>query len=135
MKIRKARKTDAKACMRLFKLDKEKYWRIQDFENAAAHKDSIFLVAEEDKKVIGYVLGYIVPTRRIEAMLHETRTSRKERGKKIGTKLVDAFCKEAFKRGVKGVEALIAPKHIKFYVNACKFKKTGKWMEVTKTKK
>ncbi|MBD3259449.1 GNAT family N-acetyltransferase [Candidatus Woesearchaeota archaeon] len=135
MKIRKASKSDAKACLQVFKLDKEKYWKLKDFEDAAAHKDSIFLVAEEDNKVVGYVIGYIVPTRKIEAALHETRVDKRERGKHIGAKLVDAFCREAFRRGVKSVFALIEPELAGFYCTKCKFRKTGKWIEVTKIEK
>ncbi|MBW3017531.1 GNAT family N-acetyltransferase [Candidatus Woesearchaeota archaeon] len=135
MKIRKAQKSDATACLQVFKLDKEKYWKLKDFEQAASDRYVIFLVAEEKKKILGYVIGYIVPTRKIEAALHETRVDRRERGKDIGTKLVDAFCKEAFRRGTKSVFAMIEPELIKFYGTTCGFKKVHQYLEFDKKKK
>jgi len=135
MIIRKGKKKDSKECIKLSKLDKESYWKSIDFEKSATDKDVVFLVAENDKKIIGYILGFIVPTKRTEALIHETRVDKRERGKQIGTKLVDAFCKEIFKRKVKDIYAEIEPDHLKFYRDACKFKVSGKWIEVAKRKK
>ena len=134
MHIRKAAKDDSEGCMRLFELDNEKYWEISDFRNSAEHADVIFLVAEDDSRIVGYVLGFVMPTRRKEAMLVETRVHKKERGRGIGIKLVDAFCREAFARGAKEVEAEIEPQHLKFYRDACGFKEVHKWIEVDRKK-
>ena len=134
MLIRKAAKEDSEECMRLFELNNEKYWEISDFSSSAEHADVIFLVAEEGGRIVGYILGFVIPTRRNEAMIHETRVHRKERGKGIGTKLVDAFCNEAFARGAKEVDAEVAPKHLKFYRDACNFKELHKWIEVGRKK-
>jgi hypothetical protein len=49
MLVRKG-KEDAQECMKLFKLDNEKYWETVDFQDAAQHDDVIFLVAEEAGK-------------------------------------------------------------------------------------
>jgi len=103
-------------------------------ESSAEHDDVIFLVAEEDSRIIGYILGFVMPTRRKEAMLVETRVHKEERGRGIGTKLVDAFCKEAFARGAKEVEAEVEPELLKFYRDACGFKEVHKWIEVGRKK-
>jgi len=134
MLIRRGKKEDSEECMGLYKLDNEKYWEISDFRSSAEHADVIFLVAEEDNRIVGYILGFIMPTRRKEAMLVETRVHRKERGRGIGTKLVDAFCREAFARGAKEVEAEVEPQHLKFYRDACGFKEVHKWIEVSRKK-
>jgi ribosomal protein S18 acetylase RimI-like enzyme len=132
MKIRKAKKNDIKECLALQKLEGDNYWKSRDFENCVRDKDVIFLVAEEDKKILGYVIGYISPTRKIEAALHSTMVHKRERGKKIGTKLVDAFCKEVFKKGVEEITAEIDKEHLPFYVKSCRFKKQRSWIEVKK---
>jgi len=130
MFIRKGTKEDSEKCMRLFELDNEKYWEISDFRSSAEHADVIFLVAEEDGRIVGYILGFVTPTRRKEAMLVETRVHKEERGRGIGTMLVDAFCREAFVRGAKEVEAEVEPELLKFYRDACGFKEVHKWIEV-----
>ena len=134
MLTRRGTREDSEACMKLFELDNEKYWEISDFRSSAEHADVIFLVAEEDNRIRGYILGFILPTRRKEAMLIETRVHKEERGRGIGTLLVDAFCREAFARGAKGVEAEIEPQHLKFYRDACGFKEGHKWIEVERKK-
>jgi ribosomal protein S18 acetylase RimI-like enzyme len=134
MKIRKARKRDLKGCLRLQALDKEKYWKLADFQKSIKNKDVIFLVAEEDNSILGYVLGFIVPTKRTEALVHETRVDKTQRGRKIGTKLVNELCKNMFKKGVKEIYAEIESELEKFYVKSCKFRKSAKWIEVKKLK-
>ena len=124
MKIRKATPKDVKGCLALQKLDKEKYWKPSDFKKAISDKDVVFLVLEENKIILGYSIGFIVPTKRTDALVHETRVDKRERGKKIGTKLVDELCKNLFKNGVKDIYAQIKREHIKFYINSCKFKKS-----------
>jgi len=134
MLIRKAKVDDAKHCFELFTSDKEQYWEVEDFEKSATNDDVIFFVAERDSKIIGYIIGFIVPTKRAEATIHETRVHESERQKGIGTKLVDAFCEEAFKMGAKIVLIEIAPEDLKFYGDACGFKEVNKWIEVAKKK-
>jgi ribosomal protein S18 acetylase RimI-like enzyme len=134
MLIRKGTKEDSEECIRLFELDNKKYWEISDFRSSAEHADVIFLVAKEDNRIVGYILGFITPTRRKEAMIHETRVHRKERGRGIGTNLVDAFCREAFARGPKIVFAEVEPQLLEFYRDACGFKEVHKWIEVARKK-
>jgi len=134
MLIRKGTKEDSEECMRLFELNNEKYWEISDFRSSAEHGDVIFLIAEEDSNIVGYILGFITPTRRKEAMIHETRMHKKERGRGIGTNLVDAFCREAFARGSKIVLAEVEPQHLEFYRDACSFMEMHKWIEVGRKK-
>jgi ribosomal protein S18 acetylase RimI-like enzyme len=134
MLVRKAKTDDAKQCLEIFKSDDGKYWEDSDFRNSVQHDDVIFLVAEENGVIIGYVLGFILPTKRSEALIHETRVHREERRNGIGTMLVDAFCEEAFSKGAKVVLAEIAPAHLKFYGESCGFKKTNEWIEVARRK-
>jgi N-acetylglutamate synthase-like GNAT family acetyltransferase len=134
MKIRKAAFKDANKCLKLQKLDKENYWKKRDFTSALKDKNVIFLVAEQDKKIIGYIIGYTAPTKKTDVMLHETRVSKKERGKGIGTKLVKEFCRHAFKKNGKDVYAMIEPEHCKFYIKSCGFRLSHKWLEIKKSK-
>lgn len=135
MKTRRAKISDIKECMKIQALDKKNYWKKIDFEKMIRDNLVIFLVAEEDKKIMGYINGYICPTKRTEAMIHETRTNKNFRHKKIGTKLVNEFCKIVFKQGVKNTYVMIEPKLINFYIKSCKFKKSTKWIEAKKSKK
>jgi len=134
MIVRKGKLQDAENCFSIFKTDKEAYWEIADFEKSAGDNDVIFLVAEESKRIVGYVLGFIVPTKRTEALIHETRVESRKRKQGIGTKLVNAFCEEAFKRGVEVIYAEIEPELLNFYVDACKFEESHRWIEVARKK-
>ena len=132
MIIRKAKPKDTKGCMNLLKQEKQSHFNSSDFEKSAKDRYTLFLVAEENSKIIGYILGFIVPTRRTEAMIHETRVDKKARHKKIGTMLVDNLCREMHKKGAKNIYALIKQKHKKFYISSCRFKKSNVWIEVKK---
>jgi ribosomal protein S18 acetylase RimI-like enzyme len=130
--IRKGKLEDAENCFSIFKKDRETYWEATDFEKSARDDDVFFLVAEENNRVVGYILGFIVPTKRIEATIHETRVEKMKRKQGIGTRLVNAFCEEAFKKGVEVIYAEIEPELLNFYVDACKFEESHEWIEVTK---
>ncbi len=134
IKIRKANLKDVDKCLGLEKLDKGNYWKKQDFTLALKDKNTIFLVAEKDKKIIGYTIGFTCPSKKTDVMLHETRVSRNERGSGIGSFLVKEFCRYSFKKGGKDIYALIEPELSKFYVDSCGFKFSTKWMEVKKSK-
>lgn len=133
MKIRKAVPGDAGACERMRRKE-EKRWSAIDFASSARDRKCIFLVAEENQNIIGYCIGFIVPTQKKEAMLHETRIVKTERGSGVGTSLVDAFCREAFRRKVKAIYAEIEPKLVKFYCKSCGFRKNARWTEVCRRK-
>ena len=134
MIIRNATKKDIADCLKITKFEKDKYWNKKDFSRSINHRDVIFLVAEEKDKVIGYILGFIAPTKKDDGMISETRVNVKYRKKGLGTKLVNAICNEMFKKGVKEVYAEIDPPLLKFYRDSCKFKETHKWIEVSKKK-
>jgi N-acetylglutamate synthase-like GNAT family acetyltransferase len=132
MIFRNAVKKDIGFCLQISKQDNEQYWIESDFSSSITNENSIFIVVEEKKEIIGYILGFIVPTKEDEAMIHESRIVKVQRGKKVGTKLVNEFCQEAFKRGVKIVYAMIESELEKFYINSCRFEKTGHWIEASK---
>lgn len=134
MKIRKAKQSDALGSYNVIKSDNEKHITKKDFELSAKNKDVVYLVAEDKKKIIGYILAFIVPTKRTDALIHEVRILKTERGKNIGKKLVDACCKELFKKGAKDIYADIEPDLEKFYCKMCKFKKYNNWVGVVKKK-
>lgn len=134
VKIRKAKLSDAKQCIDIVRLDGDKHWTEGGFKASSKDTYAIFVVAEENKKILGYTIGFVVPTESTEALLHETRVLKNQRGKNIGTRLVDDFCREAFRRNVKTICVLIDDKHAKFYCGACGFKKDKKWLEVIKKK-
>lgn len=132
MILRKAQKRDVDGCFKLAKQEEEGYWEKNDFYNSLKNKDVGFYVAEENGKIVGFCKGFITPTRRKEALMHETRVDKKYRGKRIGTKLVNAVCDSFFNRGIKIIYALITPKLRPFYIKSCKFKETAKWIEISK---
>ena len=115
MKIRKANLKDVKICLTM-RAKEEKRQSSIDFVSSVRDKHCIFLVAEKDRRLAGYVIGFTVPTQSKEAMLHETRVIKKERGTGVGKRLVGAFCKEAFRRKVKTIYAEIEPELVKFYL-------------------
>ncbi len=134
MNIRKANKEDVNDCIDINRRDDEQYWQPVDLENSVEDEHAIFLVAEEERNIIGYIIGFIVPTKRTEVMIHVTRVDIPERKKGAGKKLVDAFCEEAFRRGAKVVVAEIVPELLGFYRDVCGFVERGKWVEVGRRK-
>src|SRR3989338_11373103 len=133
MKVRKAALSDAKECLKM-RAREEKIWSAIDFVSSVRNKHCIFLVAEKKERIVGYCIGFIVPTQKKEAMLHETRVDKPERGKGAGKKLVSAFCKEAFRRKVRDIYSEIEPKHVDFYCKKCGFKKNARCIEIKKSK-
>jgi N-acetylglutamate synthase-like GNAT family acetyltransferase len=131
VKIRKGTAKDAKICAKIRAAEEDGFSAI-DFAGSVKDKHCIFLVAEKNRKVIGYCIGYVCPDQRKEAMLHETRIIKDERKAGTGTALVKAFCKEAFGRRVKHIYAFVEKKHVKFYGNSG-FRKSNKWIELKKT--
>lgn len=131
MIFRDASKDDVKRCLELARQEDEKYWTESDFIGCIENTDSIFLVVEVDGVIAGYTIGYIVPTKFDEAMVHETRIDPEFRGQKLGTKIVDEFCKKAFEKCAKTVYAMIEEKIKPFYIESCGFKETGHWVEAS----
>lgn len=131
MQIRQAKLDDAEKCFRIFLKDNEEYWTQEDFRSSAADESVIFLVAEEQDNILGYILGFFVPTRKSEVGLHETRVDRDKRGAGIGSALVKAFVRFAFEKGVEVVSADVEEGLLPFYRDACGFKHAGEWIEVS----
>jgi ribosomal protein S18 acetylase RimI-like enzyme len=129
MNIRPATKNDTDACLAL---DDDQYWAKEDFQKAIKNANAIFLVAEQGATIIGYIIGFIVPTKTDEAMLHETRVAKIHRKKRIGTRLVNNFCKHAFQQGTKSIYAEIKPELLPFYKDSCGFEESDTWTEVVK---
>jgi ribosomal protein S18 acetylase RimI-like enzyme len=134
MKIRRAVVSDIKQCVKLSRQEGQRYWQAEDFNHCLKSKDVELFVAEEESEILGYSSGFIVPTKRTEALLHETRVHTDHRRKDIGTKLVKAVSDALFKKGVKIIYAMIESKRLSFYRDSCKFKESGKWIEVSKKK-
>ena len=133
MNIRNAEVRDIEPCLKLAQQEGETYWTVDDLSESIISDKAIFLVAADDDKTLGFVTGFIVPTKANEAMLHETRTDLASRGNKIGTRLVEAFCDEAFRLGATIIYALIENELKPFYLDACQFQETGYWIEASKT--
>lgn len=126
MEIRKAVPADTEHVYSIIKSQKSDSFSIQDLKNSTTHEDAIFFVAE-GKDIKGYVIGFVCPTKKSDAMLAETRVKESERSKGIGKQLVDKFCKEAFSRGVESVFAEVREEDVKFYEKA-DFKESNRWI-------
>lgn len=134
MKIRKATKKNIEKCLFVQELDRDKEWNKNDLNNILKNKKNIFLVAESDNKILGYVIGYTDPCMQKDAIVHEVRVDIRKRRQGIGTRLIEALSLEFFKRDITNVSALIQPQHLDFYVNSCKFKRKLNWIAVSKEK-
>ena len=124
-----AKLKDISGCLSLLNETNEKHFNRKKFGLAIKNKNSIFLVTKEKGKVVGYVIGFVTPSDYTQAILQETRVSVKHRKKGIGTKLVVEFLKEAKKRKVTTIGAVVDEKDrigIAFY-NCLNFKKQGNW--------
>ena len=132
LRIRKANVRDVKGCLGLQKSHGEIFWKRDNFVRAVEDRDVIFLVAEENGKILGCILGFINLVKRDEAYLQETRVHKKEERRGIGKALVGAFCKFAKRKGVKEIYSEIEKEHIPFYIKSCKFKDRGKHILILK---
>ena len=99
--IRTARKTDLNECAKLSKLselqiDERKY---PDKKYLSEFLGSLFVVAEDNKKVIGYALGEKEKHKVVS--LNILVVDKKFRGKGIGKLLLNEFIKRAKTLGLK----------------------------------
>lgn len=133
MDIRKALRADAEKAHKLLENEKNISWTVENFIDAASHKDSIFYVAANDGRIIGYVIGFVCPGKKEDCMLAETRVKESERKKGIGNKLVEAFCKDAFTRGTKAIYTGVAEKDVQFYSKTGFKKSKSQWVEMIRT--
>ena len=109
MKIRKATEKDLKHCEELsriteLQLDTRKY---PDKKYFREFLGALFLVAEENRKIVGYVLGE--KEKAGLSSLNLMTVDKKQRGKGIGKVLLEKFCENSRKLGLKEVY-LFAPK-------------------------
>ena len=103
MKIRKANVNDCVACSRMSKVKElanaEGWTPSTHYLKAFIKNNQIFLVAQEEKKVIGYAVGESITGKGV--LLHYIVIKSEYRGKNIGSALLQDFEREAAKRGNK----------------------------------
>jgi len=124
--IRKAEFRDIPFCLEVEASHEDSTFSEHDFRNSITDSNVIFLVAEQNQKVMGFILGFIVPTRRREATIHSTMVHKQHCQKGIGSALVRNFAKLAFEQGVELIFAEVEDGPDKFY-EKCDFKKTMIW--------
>lgn len=124
--IRKAMPEDIPSCLEVEASRGDDTFSEDDFRNSIKEPNAIFLVAERSLQVVGFILGYIVPTRRREAAIHSTMVNRRHEKMGIGSSLVLEFSKLAFGQGVELVYAEVEEGPDKFY-EKCGFRKAAVW--------
>jgi len=124
--IRKAVPEDIPSCLGIEASQGDNTFSGDDFRNSITEPNAIFLVAEQSRQVVGFILGYIVPTRRREAAIHSTMVDKQHEKKGIGSSLVLDFARLAFGQGVELVYAEVETGPDKFY-EKCGFKKSAVW--------
>jgi ribosomal protein S18 acetylase RimI-like enzyme len=124
--IRKAELGDVPFCLEVQASQEDSTFSEHDFRSSIADKNVIFLVAEQSQRVVGFILGFIIPTKRIEATIHSTMVHRQHVQKGIGSLLVRSFAEAAFEQGVELIEAEVEEGPDKFY-EKCGFKKVMVW--------
>ena len=132
--IRDAKTSDIEFCLSFQGQTNENYWSFSDFTRMLENELTVFQVAEENNKIVGYCVGFIVPTKQDEGALHETRVDVNYRQQGIGSQLVHHFCNMMFEQGVKTIYASITKEHQSFYVDNCGFSvSSDQWIEIQKT--
>lgn len=126
MIIRKAEFEDVPFCLDVEASQGDSTFSEHDFRNSIADPNAIFLVAEQNQQVIGFILGFIVPTRRREATIHSTMVHKQHTQKGIGSSLVRNFAELAFEQGVELIYAEVEEGPDEFY-EKCGFKKVTVW--------
>jgi N-acetylglutamate synthase-like GNAT family acetyltransferase len=126
MIIRKAKFEDVPFCLEVQASQEDSTFLEHDFRNSIVDSHAIFLVAEQNQQVIGFILGFIVPTRMREATIHSTMVDKRHTRKGVGSLLVQNFAKDAFEQGAELIEAEVEEGPDKFY-EKCGFKKVMVW--------
>jgi ribosomal protein S18 acetylase RimI-like enzyme len=124
--VRPGESGDIAACLEIETADGNVFFLDGDFRRALVDRDAIFLVAEVRDSVIGFVFGFVLPTKPSEAMIHATVVHPRQRHRGVGTALVNAFALEAFNRRVRVVFAEVETGPDRFY-EACGFRKEAVW--------
>lgn len=116
--IRNAEEKDINQCAEMSNIEEFRLpdGAAPDEECLKGSLNQIFLVAEENGIILGYIIGYKRTPE--EAYLDLLTTNKQHRGKGVGTKLIQEFRKELKTQGVKSY-FLFAPtnniKTIEFY--------------------
>ncbi len=124
--IRAATAKDVEACLGAQAARGDAYFTADDHRRSLADLGAIFLRVEIDSRVVGYVVGFVVPTKATEAMVHSTPVHRAWRKRGIGRALVRGFVEEAGRRGVEVVFAEVEEGPDRFY-GRCRFKQEMVW--------
>jgi len=124
--IRKGEFRDIPFCLEVEASQGDSTFSEHDFRNSIIDPNVIFLVAEQKQRVVGFILGFIVPTRRREATIHSTMTYRHHIRKGIGSSLVRNFAELAFEQDVELIFAEVEEGPDKFY-EKCGFRKVMVW--------
>jgi N-acetylglutamate synthase-like GNAT family acetyltransferase len=132
--VRGARQGDVSACLQASASRKDSFFTERDFTNALDDGDAIYLVAEENGKVVEFILGYVNPTKNEEAMIQSTMVHADYGCKGIGSLLVRALADSAFGRGVMRVFAEAEDGPDKFY-EKCRFRRVYEWHSMQLSKK
>lgn len=114
MKIRRAKKSDAKAIKELFKVEYAKAPYHEDWQEHMLKKKmreyfegSVIFVAEEDGKVVGFIMGETYLWDKGEnGFLDEIVVSSKYQGKGIGKALIQTLENYFRKKGVDKIELM-----------------------------
>lgn len=124
--VRTAGDSDISACLDVETKDGNVFFLDGDFRRALADRNTIFLVAERASRTIGFVIGYVVPSKQTEAIIHATVVLPAQRHLGVGTALVNAFALEAFNRRVRVIFAEVETGPDRFY-ERCGFRKEAVW--------
>jgi ribosomal protein S18 acetylase RimI-like enzyme len=125
-KLRPASDSDIAACLEVEMTEGNLFFLDGDFRRALSDRNTIFLVAELASGVVGFALGFVLPTKPSEAMIHATMVRKTDRHRGIGTALVNAFALEAFNRRAKVIFAEVETGPDRFY-ERCGFQKEAVW--------
>jgi N-acetylglutamate synthase-like GNAT family acetyltransferase len=110
MKIRPANKKDLKAVEKLYKIPEFKLptgeYMKKEYLVPYLNKKQ-FLVAEEDKKIVGAITGIRVKGK--GSMIYFIAIHKKMRGKGIGTELLKQYEKNCKKQGVEWIMLYASP--------------------------
>ena len=120
--FRKAKIGDAKFLLDMQKEEGDDFYVLKDHKDSIKDKDTIFIVAEDNGEIAGYILGCINLVKRNEVSLQETRVLMKHRRKGLGKQLNKEFFKECKRRKVNLIFTTIDKEHIPFYVKSLGFK-------------
>jgi len=136
LKIRPARNDDCKKCAEFSQINELRTaggrYISEEYFRECVDDDEMFIVAELDEEVVGYILGE--PMKGNIAYLSLLTVSGNHRGKGIGKKLINAFLKRCEKKSLSYI-SLYAPKFnektITFYEN-CGFTRGKDHMQFEK---